>query len=157
MPEIDNQRVYTYDTGTKFDLEFQVTTIGTELAGFTHADIAPMFAEAPENCYFDERWRLWLGDSKKYWGNFDTGELNPLANVEAMCFIYGSNEGGRHGRGSALFAMRHRGAVYGHGIGYYGNSYGIPTMDINIRALPLSSIRGYVDRFIKFAESRKIG
>ncbi len=51
-------------------LEFQVTCIGCGLAGLKHKDIAPMFKNAPKNCYFDELWRPYLGDSHNYWGTF---------------------------------------------------------------------------------------
>lgn len=50
------------------ELTFKVTQIGCGLAGFTGSDIAPMFIDAPENCYFDEAWKPWLGEDKKYWG-----------------------------------------------------------------------------------------
>ena len=37
-------------------LQFQVTAIGTGLAGHAHEDIAPMFADAPDNCTLPEPW-----------------------------------------------------------------------------------------------------
>lgn len=52
------------------DLQFQVTCVGCGLGGWTHADIAPMFRDAPPNCFFDEAWKPYLGDSVKYWGTF---------------------------------------------------------------------------------------
>lgn len=36
---------------------FEVTAIGTGLAGYRHEDIAPMFKFAPPNCELPERWR----------------------------------------------------------------------------------------------------
>ena len=39
------------------DLTFQVTRIGCGLAGYTDAQIAPMFAFAPSNCELPEGWR----------------------------------------------------------------------------------------------------
>ena len=39
-------------------LEFQVTRIGCGLAGYTDADIAPMFKGAPDNCLLPSNWRL---------------------------------------------------------------------------------------------------
>lgn len=36
---------------------FVVTRIGCGLAGYTDADIAPMFASAPDNCLLPEGWR----------------------------------------------------------------------------------------------------
>jgi hypothetical protein len=50
------------------DCDFQVTCIGCGLAGYKHEDIAPMFQGAPANCYFDEKWKPWLGDTVEYWG-----------------------------------------------------------------------------------------
>jgi hypothetical protein len=39
------------------DLEFQVTRVGCGLAGFTDAQIAPMFQDAPVNCELPAGWR----------------------------------------------------------------------------------------------------
>ena len=38
------------------ELQFQVTAIGTGLAGYQHSDIAPMFAHAPNNCHLPDEW-----------------------------------------------------------------------------------------------------
>lgn len=54
-----------YATG-KRKLKFMVTRIGCGLAGYTDADIAPMFVGAPLNCIFDEKWRVYLGESYDY-------------------------------------------------------------------------------------------
>ena len=51
------------------EFTFQVTRIGCGLAGFTDEQIAPMFAESPENCQFDSAWKQWL-PTKKVWGTF---------------------------------------------------------------------------------------
>lgn len=51
------------------DCDFQVTCIGCGLAGYNHEDIAPLFKGAPVNCYFDEKWKPWLGDTVEYWGS----------------------------------------------------------------------------------------
>lgn len=66
-------------------------------------------------------------------------------------FVFGSNLAGRHGKGAALWAREHRGAVYGQGIGMQGNSYAIPTKDGRLRTLPLDQIAGYVADFLSFA------
>ena len=39
------------------NLKFEVTRIGCGLAGYTDAQIAPMFAGTPENCQLPEGWR----------------------------------------------------------------------------------------------------
>jgi len=70
-------------------------------------------------------------------------------------FVFGSNLAGRHGKGAALWALKHRGAIVGQGKGLQGQSYGIPTKDENIRTLPIIEIRGYVNEFLEFARSRK--
>lgn len=66
-------------------------------------------------------------------------------------FVFGSNLVGRHGKGAALFAKNHRGAIYGRGEGLQGNSYAIPTKDAHLKTLPLNNIMLGVARFIKFA------
>lgn len=39
------------------ELVFNVTRIGCGLAGYNDADIAPLFAGAPENCKLPDGWR----------------------------------------------------------------------------------------------------
>ena len=67
-------------------------------------------------------------------------------------FVFGSNLAGRHGKGAALYAKTHHGAIYGQGVGLQGNSYAIPTKDMYIMTLPLNEIQRYVDIFLGFAE-----
>lgn len=52
------------------ELTFQVTAIGCGLAGFKHSQIAPMFANAPDNCWFDDAWKPYLPGLHPYWGTF---------------------------------------------------------------------------------------
>lgn len=68
-------------------------------------------------------------------------------------FVFGSNLAGRHGKGAALFALKHHGAVYGQGYGLQGSSFAIPTKDANIRTLPLTYIEHYVRMFLEFASN----
>lgn len=63
-------------------------------------------------------------------------------------FVFGSNLSGSHGGGAALAAYRKFGAVWGHGVGLQGQSYGIPTMHGGV-----AEIKPYVDEFIAFAEA----
>ncbi|MET0365168.1 MAG: hypothetical protein ABW169_11000, partial [Sphingobium sp.] len=65
-----------------------------------------------------------------------------------------SNLAGRHGKGAALFARQHRGAVYGQGIGRQGNSYAIPTKDERLRVISLDEIAEYVQDFLTYASAR---
>lgn len=63
-------------------------------------------------------------------------------------FVFGSNLEGCHAGGAARFAYQKFGAEWGRGVGLYGNSYAIPTMQGGIE-----TIRPYVDNFIEFAKS----
>lgn len=40
------------------ELSFRVTRVGCGLAGYQDKDIAPMFADAPENCDLPDGWRV---------------------------------------------------------------------------------------------------
>lgn len=42
------------------DKTFFVTAIGCGIAGYTHAQIAPLFKDAPDNCDFPEPWKAYL-------------------------------------------------------------------------------------------------
>lgn len=68
-----------------------------------------------------------------------------------MIFVFGSNLAGRHGKGAALYARQHHGAIYGQGVGLQGSSYAIPTKDGRLHTLPLTIINMYVDAFKQFA------
>lgn len=70
-----------------------------------------------------------------------------------MIFVFGSNEAGIHGAGAALEARKNHGAKLGIGFGHVGNSFAIPTKDENIKTLPLSTIKKYVQMFLAYAES----
>lgn len=65
-------------------------------------------------------------------------------------FVFGSNLAGRHGKGAALYARQHYGAIYGQGVGLQGQSYAIPTKDKHLRTLPLHVIQDYLFEFILF-------
>lgn len=69
-------------------------------------------------------------------------------------FVFGSNLAGRHGKGAALWARQHRGAVYGQGVGRQGNAYAIPTKDHRLRVLPLPVIQRHVAEFLAYARQR---
>lgn len=63
-------------------------------------------------------------------------------------FVFGSNLAGAHGRGSALEAVKSHGARRGQGTGFQGRSYAIPTKDVQLRVLPLETIKTHVDFFL---------
>lgn len=64
---VDTFIAYAYSHPT---LEFQVTRIGCGLAGLKDSDVAPMFEDAPSNCYFDTVWERYLGRKREFWGTF---------------------------------------------------------------------------------------
>lgn len=66
-------------------------------------------------------------------------------------FVFGSNLAGRHGKGAALWARQHRGAIYGQGVGRQGDAYAIPTKDHQLRVLPLDAIGAHVAAFLDYA------
>lgn len=65
-------------------------------------------------------------------------------------FVFGSNLDGRHAGGAAKDAVQYFGAKWGQGEGLQGQSYAIPTMHGDARA-----IKPYVDRFIAFAKAHQ--
>jgi hypothetical protein len=77
--------------------------------------------------------------------------FDPTLNDGSHIFVFGSNLGGRHGKGAALEAKNHWGAVCGVGSGSRGQSYAIPTKDRRLRTLPLRLIGGYIDMFCLYA------
>lgn len=48
---------------------FQVTSIGTGLAGYKIGQIAPLFRDAPYNCQFDKSW-MWCLPNHASWGTY---------------------------------------------------------------------------------------
>jgi hypothetical protein len=82
--------------------------------------------------------------------------------VAQTIFVFGSNLAGRHGKGAALTARQHWGAVPGCGEGPQGSAYAIPVKDgrnkANLRdpaqTLPLSNIAMHVALFLRYARSR---
>lgn len=72
-----------------------------------------------------------------------------------MILVFGSNEAGVHGAGAARAAYEKHGARWGKGFGHYGNSFAIPTKDMNIMTLDLMVIRKYVEAFLQYASAHK--
>jgi hypothetical protein len=72
-------------------------------------------------------------------------------------FVFGSNLAGRHGKGAALHARQHHGAIYGQGAGLQGSSYAIPrrmptcapyrSMKSNDTSLDFKTFGGCATRF----------
>lgn len=54
-------KVFLEYAATNRDLTFQVTPIGTGLAGYRHDQIAPMFKGFTSNCRMPREWEPFLG------------------------------------------------------------------------------------------------
>jgi len=67
-------------------------------------------------------------------------------------FVFGANEAGIHGAGAAKMALRW-GAKMGQ-FGRMGQTYGVPTKDIDIQTIPLCRIDNHVACFIAHATLR---
>jgi len=67
-------------------------------------------------------------------------------------FVFGSNMSGIHGAGAAREAYLSFGAEYYNGYGSHGRSYAIPTKDHQIKTLPLSDVKYFVDVFLNYAK-----
>jgi hypothetical protein len=67
-------------------------------------------------------------------------------------FVFGSNQAGRHGKGSALEAKQKYAAEYGVGEGRTGYAYAIPTKDAFLRPRALGNIELSVEKFIRYAK-----
>lgn len=80
-----------------------------------------------------------------------TREMNDGRHV----FVFGSNEWGAHAGGAAREALEHWGAFATVGFGPMGNSFAIPTMDWQMKPLPVAAIGHYVDRFLDYARQTK--
>lgn len=70
-------------------------------------------------------------------------------------FVFGSNERGIHGAGSAYAAVTKYGAKRFIGRGISGMSYAIPTKDTNIKTRSLEDIKVDVNIFVDFVNSNK--
>lgn len=74
-----------------------------------------------------------------------SNRISRLASNEV--FVFGSNLQGRHGGGAARMAYEYFGAVWGEGVGLFGQSYAIPTMQGGVE-----TIKPYVDDFLRYAK-----
>lgn len=83
------------------------------------------------------------------YNNIERPEFTPERITELKAdeiFVFGSNLAGMHGGGAAYIAFKQFGAVMGCGVGLWGQSYAIPTMQGGVE-----TIKPYVDDFIAFA------
>jgi hypothetical protein len=73
-----------------------------------------------------------------------------------MIFVFGSNEQGIHGAGSAKAAVTSHGAVLHQGFGPQGSSFAIPTCKVPVGrpgwGLDFATLGYYVECFLAYAE-----
>lgn len=69
---------------------------------------------------------------KTYQGHLKPAMFKGKNNI----FVFGSNTQGRHGKGSAKFALDHCKAIYGKSQGLQGYSYAIVTKDLTKKVHP---------------------
>ncbi len=83
-----------------------------------------------------------------------TGFINKLK--KNQIFVFGSNTQGRHGKGTALIALKNFGAKYGQARGLQGQSYAIVTKDLTKYKHPsrtVSQIAEEIGNLYQFAKS----
>lgn len=66
-------------------------------------------------------------------------------------FVFGSNLNGYHDGGAAKLAYEKFRAEYYTASGPTGQCYAIPTLDEDMRRIPLSDIQKYINSFIRYA------
>lgn len=80
-----------------------------------------------------------------------TGPDKVFKSAPGHVFVFGSNTAGIHGAGAARTAYDLYGAQYGQGEGLQGESYAIPTKNMDLKTLPLHVIEQHVEKFLEFA------
>lgn len=70
------------------------------------------------------------------------------------CFVFGSNLRGIHGAGAAKVARAYLGAIPGHGKGFMGSCYAIPTKHAPYENMSLEELAWYVESFKKVTYRR---
>jgi hypothetical protein len=68
-------------------------------------------------------------------------------------FVFGSNQRGIHGAGTAKLAVQQYGAQYRVGEGRTGNAYAIPTKATPYKVRRLFDIQASVDMFLEYARA----
>ena len=73
-----------------------------------------------------------------------SGTITKLLPNQIFCF--GANTSGKHGKGAALFARQHCGAIYGVPRGPQGKAYAIITKDLTKSVHPSVSVQSIVEQ-----------
>ena len=69
--------------------------------------------------------------------------------------VFETDECGYHSGPMGKLAKEKYGAEDMFGVGFHGNSYGIPTLDMFGSKLSIGEIRGYIEKFIEFANKNR--
>lgn len=80
-----------------------------------------------------------------------SNQFKPLVNDSNLVFVFGSNEGGHHGAGSARWAAENAGAIMRVGFGHHGRSFALPTKGPRIENIPIERVADYVYMFLTYA------
>lgn len=70
-------------------------------------------------------------------------------------FVFGSNLRGIHDAGSARTARTYLGAKWGHGSGFMGHSFAIPTKHGPYENMTLDEVAWYINSFKKLTQKRE--
>jgi len=100
---------------------------------------------------------LYIEDGEvKYKYTYTPDKIDELKTHEV--FVFGSNLNGNHAGGAAKLALDKFGAVEGIGEGLRGNSYAFPTLDKDMKQIPLKDWEEHIKKLIKTANdnTRKI-
>lgn len=92
-----------------------------------------------------------------YKGNTYEGLISPRGHQENHILVFGSNTEGRHGAGTAKFAVENFGAIYGQSSGLQGRSWAIITKDLTKTKHPSVDKKFIIYQMnvlYKFAEER---
>lgn len=76
-----------------------------------------------------------------------------MMDTSKMIFVFGSNLAGKHGKGAALMAMRHHGAIYGIGSGLMNRCYALPTKWTPWKPMTIGDVSVEVSSFLSCAAS----
>ena len=88
--------------------------------------------------------------------NVSSSTAQIVDRVQRRIFVFGSNLQGIHGKGAALHARSHHGAIPGKGEGHWGWSYALPTRFLcagRMTTLSLAKIEMHIDIFIEYASA----
>ncbi len=82
-------------------------------------------------------------------------KANITSLADGQNFVFGSNLNGFHAGGAAKLAYENFGAEWGNPIGQQGRSYAIPTLDKDMKKIPLEIIKQSLEELFQYADEHK--